>query len=296
MIFGYIPKLRSKVSYLYLLLMAPFSYAYAYPFLFNGFYAGLTAGGSFVTAEETLTSTNEIEFLDGPSHADYSTSTTSNINAKLGHNAAISSLYGGLGATWQSVYLGAEIFGNYSNYQMNYGEHLGRFPATDQVHPTYSLSADWQNSPRLSPFQYGIDLRPGFFIKPSLLLYTRFGYAKAKIIQANNTQETIDYDDSASSKENFSTSTHHETSGLRIGGGFEYIINEDWSLRFDYIYTAYGSLYSNESSIANTSSSSVFGNGTLTSDNINNLHAISTNAINIGISYYFTAYSKEYGF
>ena len=279
-----------------LFFMLPFSSTFASPILFNGFYAGTTVGGSFLTAKETLESTNKIEFPDGPSHGNYSTYSTSNINAKSGHNAVIGALYAGLGATWKSIYLGAEIFGNYSNYQMNYAEQLYKSSSKRHSTSSYNLSADWQNSPKLNPFQYGIDLRPGFFIKPNLLLYTRFGYAKAQITQTNNTQETVEYYDSASSKESFSTSTHHQTSGFRVGGGFEYLINEDWSLRLDYIYTEYGSLYSNESAVTNIRSNSSYGNGTLTSNNITNLHALSTNAINIGISYYFTAYSKEYGF
>ncbi|OGV25373.1 MAG: hypothetical protein A3F18_00215 [Legionellales bacterium RIFCSPHIGHO2_12_FULL_37_14] len=294
---------KKQIITLAMLLTAPIcSFAFYFPdILFNGFYAGSTIGGSFLTARENISSDNQVYFPLAPGPASYTTSLPEQTYAKIGHSAAIGAIFAGAGITWKDAYLGTEIFANYSNYQMAYAENIARSLTTvlSPVTEAYSLDVNLQSSPRLNPFQYGIDLRPGYFVKPKLLVFTRFGYVRAQIKQNDNIQVTVNYSNASTNDtfiKNYAVTTSHATGGFRVGAGFEYILNEDWSIRADYIYTSYGSLRSNQSGSDNISSPAYFGNGTLTTNNIIYLNSLAANAVNIGISYYFTAYNKEYGF
>ncbi len=263
---------------------------------FKGFYLGGAAGGSFLTAQENTSSQIIVDFPLDTLGNRVRTTVPANLEASLRDNSGMGALYVGYGLDINFLYLGAEAFVNFASYKLH---NSGSF-STEQFLAlniqTYSAANNWEENTKFSQTQYGLDFRPGILIKPEMLLFGRVGFARSGITQSSDLQGTVVYVASRSESNNFfelSSSTTINKIALRLGGGFEYHFSPKYSLRMDYIHVDYGKI--STTGVTNngiTSSVGLLGyrlnNGTLSVTNAAALRSISSNAVTIGLSYYFS--------
>jgi len=122
----------------------------------------------------------------------------------------VAGVFAGFGATWRSLYLGAEAEGEISGVDWNIErDPNGRVYSTERQ---YSL---------------GASARAGFLISKSAMLYGRVGPAWTRF--------RIPYATSGDS-----VLSERTRSGLRIGGGLEVGVGASTRVRLDYSTTNYG--------------------------------------------------------
>lgn len=263
---------------------------------FNGFYIGGGAGGAFLTAQENVSSQIIVDFPSDTAGNRIRTTVPTNLEASLRDNSAIGALYAGYGLDIHYLYLGAEAFANFASYKLH---NSGRF-STEQMLAiniqAYSVANNWQVNTKLSQSQYGLDFRPGVLIKPEMMLFGRVGFARVGITATSNLAGNVDYIASRSESNNLialTSSNSINKTALRLGGGFEYHFSPKYSVRMDYIHVEYGKI----STIGVidrgiTSSTGLLGyrlnNGTLLVTNTSAIQSISSNAVTVGLSYYFS--------
>lgn len=264
--------------------------------VFNGFYIGSGAGGSFLTAQENVTSQIIVDFPSDTLGNRIRTTVPANLEASLRDNSALGALYAGYGLDIHYLYLGVEAFVNFASYKLH---NSGNF-STEQMLAiniqAYSVANDWQVSTKLSQSQYGLDFRPGVFIKPEMMLFGRVGFARVGLAASSDLTGTVAYLASRSESNNLialTSSTSSNKTALRLGGGFEYHFSPKYSVRMDYMHVDYGKISTTgviDRGI--TSSAGLLGyrlnNGTLLVSNTAAIQALSANAVTVGLSYYFS--------
>lgn len=263
---------------------------------FNGFYIGSSLGGNFSLASISqsqnysfLLTSGDLVLFDGQS-------TIVQTNGTLHRNSVIGTLFGGYGKVWNNYYLGAEIFGDLSQYKMNNSISNVDTVINNVFFPLASIVTSNTNNLstqfKLSPVQGGIDLRPGLLITRDFLLYGRVGVKFAKIswISSINHQPsfTLVTDGEPETFPNPIVDAiqqqNKNVSALRLGAGMEYAVNPSWSIRMDYIYTDYGKIRKTFNT-TNFTTDGFFVN-TLNYNLNSTIKNIRTNAVMMGISYY----------
>ena len=81
---------------------------------FKGFYIGAGAGGSFLTAQENVTSQITVDFPADTLGNRVRTTIPVNVETSLRDNSAVGALYAGYGVDINYLYLGAEAFVNFA--------------------------------------------------------------------------------------------------------------------------------------------------------------------------------------
>lgn len=208
---------------------------------FDGYYVGGSAGGVSTNASQEKSS----QFTFN-STAGFLFNLASNQSGPVSlktFNSAIGALYAGYGQHWDEYYLGAELFINLANYK-NHDDFSHTNSLDFPLAPILvTNNAARTISTRLSPFQFGVDLRPGLLITPESMLYARVGVAFAeKTVRVNDNFTGQTLAGGAVGSFNFSTSaeTEKDVAALRLGAGVETHICNRWNMRMDYIYTYYG--------------------------------------------------------
>ena len=263
---------------------------------FQGPYVGLAGGGAFTTANGTNSSSISINFPNAHSGTvNVFTNSPSVTNSNLINNSGIGALLIGYGLEYKRLYLGIEGFVDYSNYQMNNSGTLNSIQFFSDNNQSYIVNNNWQVNTSISPFQGGLDLRPGFFVTPSFLAYGLVGFSVAKITQSTIFTGNVIYSSAELGPQITSTAPFavnqyatQSVVALRLGGGFEFAINPSWTARIGYAHVNYGNINSTNSiNQTVTNPAALFGNGTLTVNNTVGSGSIATNTIMVGISRYF---------
>ena len=173
---------------------------------------------------------------------------------------------------------------------MNQSGNLGTTTYFSAGTQYYTLNNNWQVNTKLSPFQFGLDIRPGFLIKPDMLIFGRVGFASATLTESVYWSGVANYSNGgAVSNLPFTVNNQIKNNkiALRLGGGLEYYFQPGWSVRMDYTYENYGSISSSNKINKTVMGTLPFGEGTLGISNNVNIKTISNNSVMIGISHYF---------
>ena len=258
---------------------------------FHGLYVGGSGGGSFLTATSNVSSSTMIDFPNTLFGTREYTSGPFNSVTSLKNNSGIGALFVGYGLDFKRLYIGAEGFVNYSNYQMTGFGNTGSTRFFSNFNQSYILNDHWESTIKASPFQFGLDLRPGFLLKPEMLFYGRVGFASVKLTQSGKSEGAAVYSFGGFSNSYPFALNPSNTSNkiaLRLGTGFEYYFLPKWSARMDYIYVNYGTVNSNGRINTPAIGRGFEGNGTLEVTNNVNVKSLATNTIMIGISRYFS--------
>lgn len=249
---------------------------------FNGFYAGIAAGGSFTSGRENT--------LGGGSHlfSDFVqtfVSTTSSRNDLI-DNALKGAVYAGYGHTWQLFYLSAEIFADISNYNMR---SSGGDGFKQILSPVLQIRSAYSTKVTLNPIEYGIDLRPGILLGPDTLLYGRIGTAINQLSLDSNVNGTEEQFPPIFVRETFGGtfpfSTTKTRAALRLGLGIEQHISPQLAVHADYIYTDYGKITIDSS--ATQSVISADSGPVISTISSNSNVKVTNNSVLLGLSYYF---------
>ena len=257
---------------------------------FNGFYAGVNAGGLF--SEGKLNTKQSMSFIEpnsspfvnrifSTSHAasPYKDSLAGDIHVGYGH------------ALGQSpFYLGAEVFGNLTDHNLNLSS--ADFMGEDAQGP-FNVSAMQSIKIKLNNAEYGVDVRPGLLITPSTLFFARVGVAFNEVRVNTNSNVTINNLDTGNVRTTtLPANVNKHIEALRLGGGIEERIGSHWGVSANYIYTDYGNinLSAKTNTINDTGSLQTGGFTTYTSAR----HLISQAAM-FGVNYYFDPAANETG-
>ncbi len=220
---------------------------------FNNMYVGGSLGGSFADANQHLTGSAHALIAFGI----FSTITPLDLKTNMAKNALAGSIYTGYGHTWDRVYLGGELNGNASNYNMSNSISYGLSQKISLFTPTPIIingNAKINTQAKISPIQFAASVRPGYLLTPDSLLYGRVGVAIAKVTVSANTIASggfivVDTVNTSSIVPlNISSSKHAAI--LQLGGGLEQHFLEHWGLRVDYIYSYYGKMLANATNSA----------------------------------------------
>ncbi|MBY0545574.1 MAG: porin family protein [Gammaproteobacteria bacterium] len=234
---------------------------------FNGPYLGLQGGGSLGYFSESSDSTltiNErpnISFsLDAPVD-----SSASNLGGFLG-------AYAGIGHVYKRFYLGMEINGDLGSVDTtNYAP-----PTNDTGDLTTSIKDDASIK---NP--YGVTLRPGYLLTPSLLLYAQLGVEKAQLdMNSTTTYENVPTQSDAIYS--IQSGVNQSQWGYRAGLGIEtQSKNHHLSVRLEYLFTDFGTLSS-------TDQAPITGHLLLPTSNISETSHFSPfmHSLFLGVSYY----------
>jgi opacity protein-like surface antigen len=251
---------------------------------FNGFYTGISAGGSFTTGEEQTS-------VDGTFTA-IAVEIPFSATNDLITNSVKGALFTGYGHVWQFFYLGAEIFADLSRYQMQSSGNAGFFEVdtpSELVVTNFNSSAN--TTAQLNNIEYGIDLRPGILLTPDTLFYGRIGTAFNELSFDSDASTTImffaPFFDPETLNLALPLSASKNRAALRLGAGIEQFISQHFSIRADYIYTYYGKINLNGSTSTNMTSTND-GPGVFTLTNDSSVK-VANNSVMLGLSYYFPA-------
>lgn len=261
--------------------------ANAAPPQFNGFYAGGSLGGSYISAHDLHSSTITVNDFEGQ----VSTTILLNKSDYLVKNAWEGALFTGYGHTLNKFYLGGELSVTGSDYQMSNANSNGS--RQNDVNAFIStVNNDRNVQVKISPVQFAAAFRPGYLLTPSTLLYGRVGGTIARV----NFNSTSIVSTNIDIQGNISTSTPAATYIsnsklkvlLQLGGGLEQFINDHWTVRLDFIHTNYG-LLTTDSTITEPFSLNVFSQvspGTIQTTGNNHL-TMTSQTIMLGTSYNF---------
>ncbi len=175
--------------------------------LMGGFYLGGQVGYDMYRVKASLNS--------------FGTTNSPNFNAQ----GFVGGLFAGYGQYFNTGYLGAEVFGNYSNANESYS--LGD--------PSLAYTSKFNASGA-----YGVAFLPGLKLNNSTLGYVRLGYGRSRV----KGQDTISQTGVGSD----STSKSSWVSGFQYGLGLETLLVDNWSVRTEYSRTDYGSISNTASS------------------------------------------------
>ncbi len=236
---------------------------------FNGFYVGGELGSTF--NQGTLsTQTSDTLSLGGPGAF---VNSPINASATLANTAFKGVLSLGYGKElWTYFYLGTQAFIDLSQYQLN-------STFSNKINADGNINAITSNSLKESPFQYGLDLKPGVLLDNNSLLYALVGFAVAQTQLNQETNGVIAPNGSTPFSIQTSSNNNSTHLALRLGLGIEKFISRYFSIKADYVFTNYASGQTS-SSINDLSSSSSLSN--------NSQGNLNSNAVFFGLSYYFS--------
>ncbi len=202
---------------------------------YQGFYVGGDLGSALMTASPgNFVKTNYVNF---PSQGgDFLT--VLNEQVILKGNVFRGDIFAGFGLNCDQLALGAEIFVGIQHYKESH---------TTASNGSTSFSSIFYNTVnttgvKIKPFHAGLDVRPGFIINPTTMLYARVGFEFANVKMDNRTVFYGRDLQVEAFKQNYLISQTKNVVALRLGLGIEENVAEHLNLRVDYILTNYGRL------------------------------------------------------
>lgn len=260
----------------FLLSIIAVSFFFIHPLLsFEGLYIGGGPGGSLLDGRQegfsvgTLTSGSISNVYTGDHSTDYFKESPSG------------QFFIGYGARWRCLFAGVEVFGQYLRHSDHH--HF----LNDNIFPLDPASEGIFNSNRatIGPWHWGVDFRPGVLLTPQTLLYGRVGITQAhvkyssivsNVLVLGPTTSVISVNERAKRCQHF----------LRVGLGVEQFLCPQFSLRWDYAYTKYKFL---------TTQNGAFQPGTTNVLSVSDSNRLSlrTHELTLALSYYFCPYRNS---
>jgi|GEM_PF-1624800 len=237
---------------------------------FDSLYVGGSIGGNLLQGRQTGISTGSL-----------TTGGTSNLfifepNTDYFKEVFTGEVFAGFGHQFGCLYTGLEVFGQYSRLHASHArESIHAFPLEDAFE-----GSTVNNRVAIGPWHYGIDLRPGFLLTPTTLLYGRVGVTGTQLKFRTNASTVFSIGDESPTTAFEDTSKKHRHY-LRYGLGIDKMINPNLALRFEYVFTNYRSL-----NVGGSSSGPAFGSviGIAESSKVK----LKTHELQLGLSYYFS--------
>lgn len=264
---------------------------------YNGIYIGGAFGGSILDGTSTFDMETQLSF-NKIAGINLIIDDHQSMQASSHNHAAFGSFNIGYGFNYEWLFTGLEFSVSRSLYTLNYTNNITsrQHNESPDVISFLITSKNLQNNYTVDPTQVGIDLRPGYIFKKKGLLYARLGIARASVAQTASLANIDQIQLLAESPTNYYFSlplVSAKTSsiyGVRFGGGFEYLIFPQCSLRLDYIFTQFNNPGPNvtKSSTATITNPEAEEPGTISSTFSSSLKSITDNVITLGINYYFS--------
>ena len=218
---------------------------------FNGFYVGAELGGQSTTGREEVSDRQslDVSILDGFLTIDTPlTEADCHANRK---NSLAGGIFAGYGYSCDSWFIGAEVFARASHYKTTTkGYNSFSFdldiPSLGDQHPLLSTPNVLTRTTytKLNPWDFGLDIRPGFLLSCDSLVYGKIGvgFNKLKLQQCSSGDITLNVVGTAFDLANASNQicASKKRGVLRLGGGLEQRFCECFALRLDYTYSHYG--------------------------------------------------------
>jgi outer membrane immunogenic protein len=208
---------------------APATAPVVMPFNWTGFYVGGNAG--YAWADPFITSNFSCTAVPGcPVNVPLNL-----LNVAVGATGPLSAkgFTGGVqaGYNWQngSMLFGVEADINAFSVKGSRSAAIASTTSTSIFNPSTSISTDWLSTLRG---------RAGFVVAPAVLLYATGGLAVAKATLSNTYTTTNDPADVAAG----ASSTSKTLVGWTVGGGVEWALSRNWSVKGEYLYADLGSI------------------------------------------------------
>jgi opacity protein-like surface antigen len=247
-------------------------------FATQGFYVGGSLGGHLAQGNQLGNALGLYNFGDEEGTGSYPV----DLKQQMWDHGVQGMLYGGYGARWRSLYLGAEGFVQFGFAHFQNSQQGGLYTLeieNPSIPSNFVISS--HTDAHIKSFQYGLDLLPGWSPTLATLLYGRIGVSAARLTLS---QESVNFGNNAGDIFNLSLpfSKKKTIAALRAGGGIEQRLTQRLALRADYIFTDYGRL-----SVQGLSSgTSPFGDPiSVQSDTTLHLY---DHAVMLGLSYHFS--------
>lgn len=233
---------------------------------YNGFYLGAQGGAGLGYFSESSDSTLTVNgrfvpgfTLDAPvsDHA-------SNLSGFIGGQA-------GVGHVFKRFYLGLEANGDWGS--VNTTNYAPPSNQTGDLTTSIKDEASIKNN-------YGLTLRPGFLITPSLMLYAQLGVENAQI-DTNTTTTYENVPTQSNSVYSIESKTDDNQLGFRAGIGIEEHASEHLSVRVEYLFTDFGT-------VSSSNTAPITGHLLLPTSNIEESTQFSPylHSVMLGVSYY----------
>lgn len=266
-------------------------------FDFTGFYAGGEGGGiENIANTNSLTAASNIFLFRNPIAFDV---LTNHQRANLWNGSGVGQIHFGysLPNIPKPWYLSAEIFSDFSSHVMSMSsvasghyEDIFQTPPPAEV-SQYVVTLWTKTKIKLNDFEYGIDVKPGFYLTHSSLLYGRIGAVINKVDINSNNLLNILYPAAGSNVPTVSrldTSFDKNTIGLRLGTGIEQYLAHNFSINMDYIFTDYGKFRTHGVGTVNSLINSPLELASATNSFISHTSTtVVSNQVLVGIKYYF---------
>lgn len=265
---------------------------------YKGIYIGGAIGGSILDGTSIINTETQITFSDiSTSHIALNIDSDNYIKAPSHNHAAFGSFNIGYGFNYEWFFNGFEFFFSRSLYTLNYTNNISATQDNKIASTSFvTVNKNIANNYTIDPTQVGLDLRPGYIFKKKGLLYARIGAARASVSQTASLTSTSQIRVLAATPTSSSFALpliSAKTSaiyGLRLGGGLEYLVFPQCSVRLDYVFTTFNNPGPNTSkslsgTITNPESATA---GSISSLFSSSLKSITDNVITLGINYYFS--------
>lgn len=216
-------------------------------FNFNGFYAGIEGGGTEAVAKVNRSISVNNLFLFR--NVDLPESISNHQSANSWNSSGMGEIYIGYGLLTipKPLYLSTELFANYSRNRITAESFANKdyinifITPPPNVRPLYIVSLLNKTNVKLNDLEYGIDIKPGFYLSPSSLLYGRIGAAITDLELDSNSLLELSFPFSGINVPQLPLNKESDknTVGLRLGLGIEQYLNHNFTINLDYIYTDY---------------------------------------------------------
>ncbi len=257
---------------------------------FDGFYTGLSAGGSFLNGHENVEQT-------GTSFSSFAKTNIMFANSSrrgLVKNSLAGSVFLGYGLSRDFVYLGVEGFikGARAKVKTHDIVRNTQLDTTGVLAPlNRRVVTDTQT--KLKPWEFGVDLRPGVLLNSETLLYGRVGITWNKLSLVSTQNFTFDVQKPGPTPVTLpafsqALSKRKHNSALRLGVGLERQVCENLTIRADYINTRYRKAHiSGSTTVQDVNVRFPGDNFSRTVLNDFKIRKLATNTVMLGLSYYW---------
>jgi opacity protein-like surface antigen len=267
----------------------------------SGIYAGAMLGANIANAH--WNGTNGL-FATNDNQTPESLSPNWKPNGPTQQTNFAGRIFGGYQIVSDKIFIAAELGGNFSK-QPEFRDHTTKqfsnvvnyplfFPPPFQQTQTLSATATTNTTVSLSNSNLFIDIRPGFLVKPNILLYGRAGLSFFNNLTImDSAQWTEQGTDTGAPTPIFTplqasgaSRNSGNNTGIRLGLGAEYLMTQQLSVLFDYTYTTFGNVTTRtQAGQLGTSGTSTVWQKIYESDSP--VVSVTTQSVLVGLSYHF---------
>jgi len=218
------------------------------PPAFNGFYAGIGIGTDQANFRYDQLSTTSVITAVGPLVIVPGTDLSLATSARLYAGNVFGQFQLGFGGTFSDwMYAGVEGYikgGSRLSSTLNTAVVGPVVPAVVGVAPAFTPTLAVSTRFRLNQWEPGINGRLGFLLEPRTMIFGLVGVGFNKVRTTTTVTGTgavlLPAVGPIGPATTLVASSNRSQAAWRVGGGFERMVNDNWSLRADYTYSSYG--------------------------------------------------------